>query len=111
MALTYSVNPPQLVGAERVVTGTITFDNSYLTAGETFSPTAVGLTSLKNLEVGAGLGSSTTAYVPVWNRSVSAPKVQAFWGDNNNAADAALIEVTSTTDLSALVCGFRATGY
>lgn len=111
MALTYSVQTPQLVGTKRVVRGTITFDSSYATGGETFATTAIGLGQLTGLTVEAGLGSSTTGYVPVWNRSTSAPKVLALMGDNNNAADGPLIEVASTTDLSALVCGFVAEGF
>lgn len=111
MALTVTANPPQLVGTRRRVTGTITFDSSYLTGGETFTPANIGLGQLEELEVRPGLGSSTTGYVPVWNRSTSAPKVLALMGDNNNASDGPLIEVASTTDLSAFVCSYEATGY
>ncbi len=111
MALTYTADPPQLVGNKRVVRGTVTFDSSYLTAGEAFTPGNVGLTALELLIVSPALGSATPAYVPVWNRSVSSPTIRLFEGDNNNAADAPLIEVTSTTNVSAVVVDYEAYGY
>ena len=52
-----------------------------------------GLGQLEELEVRPGLGSSTTGYVPVWNRSVSSPLLLVFMGDNNNASDGPLVEV------------------
>lgn len=111
MALTYTANPPQLVGTRRTVTGTITFDSSYATGGEAFSPQAIGLSQLTDLVVSPGRDTNTSAMVPVWNRSTSAPTVLAMYGDNNNAADGALIEVPNATNLATLVCAYTATGY
>lgn len=111
MALTISAQPPQLLGTERVVRATITFDASYPTGGEAFTAAQLGLTSLKDVQPYAGLGSSTTGYVPVWNRSVSSPLLLVLMGDNNNASDGPLIEVANTTDLSAFVCQIRAVGF
>lgn len=111
MALTISANPPELVGRERVVRATVTFDSSYPTGGEAFTAAQLGLTSLKNVYASAGLGSSTTGYVPVWNRSVSSPLLLVLMGDNDNASDGPLIEVANTTDLSGFVCQVEAVGF
>lgn len=110
MALTYSVNPPQIVGTKRQVTGTITFDSSYATGGEDFDPETVGLVNLENLRVQTGRASTTTAYAVAWNRSTSAAKVQAFWVDTTTDG-APLQEATAATNLSGLVVDFVATGY
>lgn len=112
MAVTVTANYPERIGRKKVVTGTITFDSSYPTGGESVTVAQLGLTQLQNLEVRPGLGSSTTGYVPVWatGRSVTSPAVQVLMGDNNNASDGPLIEVANTTDLSALVVDFVATG-
>lgn len=110
MALSYTANPPQLVGTRRRVTGTITFDSSYLTGGEIFDQTKIGLTTLESLIVRSGLGSSTTAYMPVWS-ATTPTKIQVFQGDNTNAAAAPLIECNTTRDLSAFICTYEATGF
>ena len=107
MALTHTADAPDIVSGERVVRGTITFDSSYATGGETFDIVNIGLTMLSHLTFAVG----TSGYVPVWNRSTSAPEAQAFYGDNNNASDGPLIEVPSTTDLSAVTVGYTAIGY
>ena len=111
MAVTVTANYPEYRGRRKLVTGTITFDSSYPTGGEAVTVAQLGLTLLENLQVQPGLGSTTTAYVPAWDRSKTSPKVQAFMGDNNNASDGPLIEVANTTDLSALIVGFTATGW
>lgn len=111
MALTISANPPELVGRERVVRATITFDSSYPTGGEAFTAAQLGLTSLKNVYASAGLGSTTTGYVPAWNRSVSSPLLLVLMGDNNDASDGPLIEVANATDLSGFVCQVEAVGF
>ena len=108
--LTYSVEPPQLVGTKRQVSGTFTFDAAYVTEGEPVSVAALGLSALTDLRVGTGLASATTACAAAWNRSTSAPKVLAFYGDGTDPV-AALIEAGSTDDLSGLVVPFTATGY
>lgn len=107
MALTYTADAPDIVAGERQVRGTITFDSSYPTGGESFSVTAVGLTALNHLS----FQTSSSGYVPVWDRSTSAPKVLALMGDNNNSSDGPLIQVADTTDLSAVTVGFTAIGY
>lgn len=111
MALTIVANPPELIGRERSVKATVTFDSSYVTAGEPFTAAQFGLTSIKNVFAAPGLGSTTTGYVPVWNRSVSSPTLLALMGDNNNASDGPLIEVANTTDLSGFVCQVEVIGF
>lgn len=112
MALTITVDPPQMVGTQRCVRGTVTFDASYPTGGEAFTAAQLGLTSVRRVRFYPGqAGTGTDSYVPVWNQSTSAPKVLAFMGDNNNASDGPLIEVANTTDLSTLVVPFDAFGY
>ena len=108
MALTWVLDDRQLVGNKREVAGSVTFDSSYPTGGEVFTPAALGLTALTDFQVEI---DATAGYVPVWNRSVSAPKLMAFYGDNNNAADGPLIEVPDTTNIATAIARFRATGY
>lgn len=110
MALTFAIDQDsgrQLVGTCREVRGTVTFDSSYATGGESFTAADLGLTQITDFtcELGA------TGYAGVWDRSKTAPKLMAFYGDNNNASDGPLIEVPSTTNLSTVVCRFAAQGY
>lgn len=107
MALTFSLDDRQLVGNKRQVRGTVTFDSSYATGGETFTPADFGLTAITDVQA----QPSTVGYVAVWNRSTTAPKLMAFYGDNNNASDGALIEVPNTTDISTSVHRIAVTGY
>jgi hypothetical protein len=112
MALTVTLDGfPRLLGNRKVVTGTVTFDSSYPTGGESITLIQLGLSALQNLDVTNEYGSSTTAYMVTWNKSATAPKLFAYMGDNNNASDGPFIEVANTTDLSALVCRFEATGW
>jgi hypothetical protein len=110
MALTYTVSKMQLSGTQKRVSGTITWDSSYLTGGESFDPAQIGLYAIMDLDVRPSGTDATHAIEPAWDRSTSAPKVKAFWGDNANGASAQLVEVTSATNLSACVCAFEAWG-
>lgn len=102
---------PQMEGNRRKVRGTITFDSSYPTGGEALTLKTIGLDVLEDLTVSNEYASATGTYQVKWNKSATAPLLLAFMGDNNNASDGPLIEVASTTDLSALVCRFEATGF
>lgn len=106
MSLVYTTVATNRFGNAKQVTGTATFDSSYPTGGEPFDVAAVGLYSLQTLEVEAGLGG----YLTVWNKSVSAPKILAYQGDNTNAAAAPGIEVPNTTNLATVTVTFIATG-
>jgi hypothetical protein len=101
VAVTYG---PEVPGNRKVVHGTVTFDSSYPTGGEAVSLANLGLNRLDWLET-----LTTDGYVPAWDGSVSAPKIKLFWVDTT-VDGAALAEVASTTDASAVVVRFRATG-
>lgn len=110
MPITFVADRPELVGTKRSVSGTATFDSSYPTGGEPVTPALLGLAFLSDLDFEVASGSSTTAYIVRWDRSVASPKAMVYFGDYNNAADAAFLEVPNTTDLSALTVRFTATG-
>lgn len=107
MALTFALDDRQLVGNKRQVSGTVTFDSSYVTGGEPFTAADLGLTAITNFEA----QPSSVGYVATWDRSTSAPKLIALYGDNNNAADGPLIEVPNATNIATSVHRFVATGY
>ena len=98
-------------GAYRQVSGTITFDSSYATGGETLSLSSLGMYTLIEFEAQNASSTATNSYVVSWNRSSTAPTLKVFQGDNANAAAAPLIEVPNATNLAALVCTFTATGF
>jgi predicted secreted Zn-dependent protease len=99
---------PQMEGNRRKVRGTVTFDNSYVTGGEPLTLKSIGLDVLEDLVVDNPQASATTSYVITWNRSATAPTLKVHGGA---ASGVALAEVANTTDLSALVCRFEATGF
>lgn len=103
MALTYAIAETYTSGGKRRVNGTATFDSSYVTAGEPFAPTAIGLVALTDLKVGPGQNAATTGLVPVWNRSTTAPTVRVL--------DFAGTEIANATSLATLVVPFEAIGY
>ena len=107
MPLAFTNTTTQMVGIRKQVTGTVTFDNSYPTGGEPFTPAQLGLGTLERIQCDPSSGG----YIVTWDRSTSAPKLLALYGDNNNAADGPLIEVPNTTNLSTLVTTFTATGW
>lgn len=111
MSLTANVISTEVVGKTRVVVADITFDSSYLTGGELFPPSLIGLYSFSSVSPEPSGTNATHAVVPAWNRLQGAlSTLKAFWGDNTNAAAAQLIEVTSTTDLSAVTVRVEARG-
>lgn len=88
------INGPEVPGNRKIVTASVTFDSSYVTGGEPLVLGALGLTRVDFVSV----SNSSTGYVGAWNGSLTAPKILAF---RQTAATSALIEVPSTTDLSA----------
>jgi hypothetical protein len=105
MALTFTIQNTVLNGNRRETYGTVTFDASYPTGGEAFTARDAGLDNLEQFTAAAA------GYQLTWNRSASAPKLLAYYGDNNNASDGPLIDVPNTTDLSTVVGTFRAVGW
>lgn len=105
MALTISVVSSDVIGTRRQVVGNLTFDSSYLTGGEPITPGSLGLYQIEQMEVEPASG-----FIPRWNRSMTAPTVQLFQGDNANASPAPGLEVPNATNVATVVCSFRATG-
>jgi len=109
MALTVALDGfPRLLGNRRVVTGQVTFDSSYPTGGESLPLTALGLTTVQNIDITNSAASTTTSYQVAWDKSATAPLLKVFGGA---ASGVALAEVTNATNLSALVVRFEATGW
>lgn len=104
MALTVSAVRRTVYGNRRIVIANITFDSSYATGGESLTASDLGLTTIDHVSPGV----STGGYVTVYDHTNS--KLLALYGDNNNAADGPLIDVASTTDLSAVVVRVQVTG-
>lgn len=96
MALTVTTVRRTVYGNRRVVIADVTFDSSYLTGGESLTPSDLGLTAVDRIDAGV----STGGYVIVYDHTNS--KLMAFQGDNTNAAAAPLIQVPNATNLSAV---------
>jgi len=98
MALTVTIddNGHRSSGAKRITQGTMTFDASYATGGETYTLADLRLSRLDSLEVEAVKGSE------VFESDLANLKVIA--------RDEALAEISAATDLSAVVIRYTATG-
>ncbi len=77
-----------------MLTGSLAFDSSYPTGGE-----SVDLSNIFS-DIHLVLIEPKAGYV--FEYDYTNKKVKAYWADYDGAADAVLIEVTDTTDLSAL---------
>ena len=95
---------PEVPGNRKFVTATVTFDSSYATGGEAISLISLGLNRLDFL-----WADSTDGYIPVWDGSTTAPKIELFWVDTTTDG-AALAEVPSTTNVSTVVARIFAFG-
>jgi len=93
---------PEVPGSRKESYGVITFDSSYPTGGEAFTPAEFGLSRLDFLQV-----SGATGYVAAWDGSTSAPKVLLY---RQTAATGALVEVPDTTNVSTVTVRYRAVG-
>lgn len=103
MAVSVSISlGPEVPGNRKEARGSVTFDSSYPTGGEAITVSDLGLTRLDWLSVSAGNG-----YLPVWDGSLTSPKVLMY---RQSAATGALTEVPATTDLSATSIKFFAIG-
>lgn len=100
-SVSLSTEPINFGGGLIFVCGTITFDSSYPTGGESISASSFKGSSFVRLM----LDPSTTGIVPSYNSSTG--KVMAFWVDTT-VDGAAMAEVTATTDLSTAVFPFAA---
>lgn len=103
MALTTSVVNRNIEGARVAVTADLTFDSSYPTGGEAIVIDDLGLSVVDICLVAPSAG-----YVAEYVASTG--KVIVYWVDTTTDG-AAMAEVASTTDLSALVVRARVYGY
>lgn len=101
----------EIPGRRRWATVDITFDSSYSIGGEAITPATFGLLGIDGVLpfVARNPQATDLALLGVWDSTNS--KLILFWGDNNNAADAPLIEVPDTTDVSAYVARVVAIGW
>lgn len=98
------VRPPLMFGPRPVAfwTGTIAFDSSYATGGESLDFTSAGLDMFRTV-LGV-LVETKSGYL--FEYDYTNKKVKAYRFDYDAVADGAAIEVANTTDLSA-VTGVR----
>lgn len=101
MALTVATTRTNVMGDQRVVYGTITFDASYPTGGEAFDKADIGLTRLDWISFNHG----EDGYVFHWDAANE--KVLIF---ESGTASAGLDEQDDTGDMSAVVVEFQAFG-
>jgi len=105
MALTFTNTVKDVIGSRKQVTGTVTFDNSYVTGGVAFTPANLTLYSIDNMVV-----QNTAGYQIAWNKSSALPTLIAYQGDNTNAGAAPGIQVPNATNLSTVVATYTAIG-
>ena len=102
MALTITIPDAgrTVIGNKRLVIGTIAFDSSYPTGGEALTATNLGLDKIDHI-------TFTSDIVQCYWAS---DLLLAYYGDNDNAADAEFVQVANTDDISAANVGFFAIG-
>jgi hypothetical protein len=102
MALTITVPDAgrTVIGNKRLVIGTIAFDSSYPTGGEALTAANLGLDKIDHI-------TFTSDVVQCYWAS---DLLLAYYGDNDNAADAEFAQVANTDDISAANVGFFAIG-
>ena len=107
MALTFTETYSGVEGSLYKWYGSITFDSSYPTGGESITADDFGLTEIYHLDLTTDQGDSAAEFWGIaWDKSAS--KLQAFGGAG--ATTTALDEVASTDDLSGFVVYCCATG-
>ena len=79
----------------KIITGSLAFDSSYPTNGE-----PMDLSKQIPTDIHMVIIEPSAGYILQYDYTNK--KVKAYWNDYNAGADAALIEVTNTTDLSGL---------
>jgi hypothetical protein len=102
MALTITIPDAgrTVIGNKRLVFGTIAFDSSYPTGGEALTAGNLGLDKIDHI-------TFTSDIVQCYWAS---DLLLAYYGDNDNAADAEFVQVANTDDISAANVGFFAIG-
>ena len=102
MALTITIPDAgrTVLGNKRLVFGTIAFDSSYPPGGEALTAGNLGLDKIDHI-------TFTSDIVQCYWAS---DLLLAYYGDNDNAADAEFVQVANTDDISAANVGFFAIG-
>lgn len=101
--LTIAFNSKFRSGRESVRIGTLTFDDSYLTGGESLTAADLNLTAITHIQI-----QSTGGYVMEYDYAAS--KVKAYWIPNDTNG-VVMDEVTGAQNMATIVAKFRATGY
>lgn len=117
-AITVNITDPgagavDYMGSRKIVYGNITFSNSYLTGGDTFTAGQFSLEALTWLDVSAPTNATPVALIPVpvlpTNTGFNAAgTIQLYWAA---AANTAFTQVANTTNTVAYTCKFRAEGW
>ena len=102
MALTITIPDAgrTVIGNKRLVFGTIAFDSSYPTGGEALTAGNLGLDKIDHITFTSDI---VQCY---WASNL----LLAYYGDNDNAADAEFVQVANTDDISTANVGFFAIG-
>lgn len=103
MALTLSSDTPTIRGQQKVWEGTVTFDNSYPTGGESFTPGDAGFVSFDRVQV-----DSVGGYVFAYDESNE--KILAYWVDTT-VDGAPMAQVSNAEDLSSVTANVTVYGY
>lgn len=82
MALSFSITDQTVVGDQRRVVATVTFDSSYPTGGEAVTPSNFGLQSIRNVEPAVPVAGSRLV---AWDGTNS--KLKVFTAIGTEAAD------------------------
>ncbi len=121
MALTISTSEQGIMGNKRTVLGSITFDSSYATGGESFDKANIGLVQLDRLMIDPKSGylfewDSANAKIKVRQATAAHSHTEntaaAYTQNASTAASTAAVagEVANATDLSAVTTTFFAVG-
>jgi len=104
MALTLSTTVPTVRGVQKVWEGTVTFDSSYPTGGESFAPSDIGFVVFDRVEVHPASGF-------VFEYDDDNDKILAYWVDTSTDG-AAMAEVTNASAaLDTIVAKVTVYGY
>lgn len=108
MALTNTTPVRNTVGNRQRVSLASTFDSSYATGGEAFNANAIcGLQVVESVQISPSAGY-VAEYVP--SATAASRKIKVYWVDTS-IDGSPLLEVASTTNLSAVTFNVVVNGY
>lgn len=103
MALTVTTADENVAGARKTKVVNVTFDSSYPTGGEGFTPASVGFVSFTFVDIAPSDGY-------VYEFDYTNNKIIAYWVDTTTDG-APMAQVADTTDLSGAVTKARLEGF